>query len=803
MKNSQPSPSTLSRDQDNQLWMVPSVRNPLFTGRETELQEMREALEAGQNGTNGVALSGAGGSGKSQLALEYAFRHREEYRYVFWVLATSREALSAAYSDIAELLALPEKGEHEQFQITKAVTDWLANNPGWLLILDDANDLSLLKSALPATFPGHLLLTTRNGTTGKLARRIKLKKLNTEDSSRLLLSRSGLLSETTSLAETGAKNYEGAGEIAAELVGLPLALDLAGAYIAATACGLPGYLELLRRKPRQKNYEATEQRADPLERTVALAYEKVAKASPVAADLLHLCAFLAPDEILETLLVAGASVLNKPLQRLINSTSRRNAALALLQKYALITRDTELQALALSREVQRIVRERLPEDEQRAWAEQAVRLVGTIFPALEVSDWEACQRLLPHALLCIAWIERWQIKLVEGAWLLHHAGWYLHTRAEYAQAQECEEKALAIYRALFGDEHPSTAMILNNLAVTYEDRGRLKDAAALHQQALAIRRSTLGENHPDTAASLRNLALIHHSQGKLDDAATLYRQALAIQRQLSGDEHPEVATTLTQLAALYHQQNKFDDAIALHQQALAIRRKVLGKGHPETLAILSNLAAVYQSQNRFDEAEFWLRQALTLQRKMLGHTHLDVATTLHALAIVYQSQEKLDDAAFWLQQALAIQREILGNEQAELARSLETLAILYEEQEQSEKAEALYQQALAIYHRAEDENRPDIARCSYNLALLYQEQKYNKEARPLLEQALAIWQERYGPDHSDTKKAREKYEQLQTKTSVTRAKREEKLKQGEAEKQAGKRGIKGIVRKLKGSAQAK
>lgn len=781
--------------------MVPYAHNPVFTGRETELQEIAEALSADQQGMNGVALSGAGGCGKSQLALEYAFRHREAYQYVFWVLATSRATLSAAYSDIAALLDLPEKEQHEQSEIVRAVVNWLANRRGWLLILDDINDLNLLKSALPATFSGHLLLTTRNGVTGKLARRLKLKRLSTEDGARLLLSRCGFPSE-----DIEERIYAEAGEITSELAGLPLALDLAGAYIAATSCGLPNYLELLRRQSassRQKQDAAAgEQQTGPLERTIALACEKVAKANPAALDLLRLCTFLTPDEIMETLLIAGASSLNKPQQKLLGHATRRNAALALLQKYALLVRDPEIQALTLQREVQRIIRESMTEHEQRAWAEQAVRLVGSLFPTLEVDDWESCQRLLPHAQLCATWIERWQMKQVEGAWLLHHAGWYLHTRAEYVEAQECEEKALTIYRALFGDEHPSTAMILNNLAVTHEDRGRLKDAATLHQQALAIRRSTLGENHPDTAASLRNLAFIYQAQGKFDDAAPLYRQALAIQRQLAGDEHPEVAATLTQLAALYEQQDRFDDALASYQEALALRRKTLGKRHPETIALLSSLGALYQSQKKFDEAEFWLRQALTLQRKTLGHTHLDIAATLQTLASVYQSQERLDDAAFWLQQALAMQRELLTNERTELARALETLAISFEEQEQSEKAEALYQQALAIYRKAEGDNRADTARCSYNLALLYLEQKYHAEARSLLEQALTLWQERYGPDHAETRKAREKFEQLQAKTTSTRAKRSESSAERKAQDQKKKRvsGIKGIVSRFKGSA---
>ena len=799
-KSDEQSSSLPPQDQYNQLWIVPLARNPYFVGREAELQEVSAGLHT--PGAGGLALSAAGGAGKTQLALEYAFRHREEYRAVFWVPASSRATLSGAYNDIAMLLDLLEKEQQEQALIVRAVVNWLANQRDWLLILDDAGDLALLKDFLPETFSGHLLLTTRNGTTGKLARRVRLKKLNADEGCQLLLRRCGLLSGSNEAVAPA--DYKLAGEVVAELDNQPLALDLAGSYIAATSCSLPGYLALLRRKhdgsPPAEGEAAGRHTSGPVEKTLRLACEKVAKANHAALDLLRLCAFFAPHEILETLLTTGAPVLPKPLQRLVGSAARRNTALNLLQKYALIARDPTLEALVMQREVQAALRAMMPDEEEKTWAEQAVRVVGSIFPSLDVNDWDACQFLLPHAQACISLLERWQLKLVEGAWLLHHAGWYLHTRGEYAQAQACEEQALAIYRALFGDEHPSTAMILNNLAVTYEDRGKLKEAALLHQQALAIRRSTLGANHPETVTSLSSLASLYHAQGKLEQAASLYREALATQRLLFGNEHPDTTATLVRLAELSLQEGQFEEALSLYQQALALRRKVLGSKHPETLAIVGGMAEVYRAQQRFEEAESLLRRVLSIQRKALGHVHLDVAATLQSLAKVYQAQDRLDEAAFWLQQALAIQREILNRELLDPARMLETLAIAYEEQEQSEKAEALYQQALAIYRKTPKESGADIARCSYNLALLYQEQKYFTEARALLEQALAAWQEQGGPEYAEAKKARAKYEQLLQKMKETRTKR---AQQSAEAGQGSRTGLRGITRKIKGLGRGK
>lgn len=740
------------QDRYNQLWMVPLARNPYFTGREAELQEVSAGLHAGSPGAGGLAISAAGGSGKTQLALEYAYRHREQYRSVFWAPASSHATLSGAYSDMAMLLDLPAKEQQEQQLIVRAVVDWLAHQQNWLLIFDDIGDVSLLKDFVPETFSGHLLLTTRNGVTGKLARRIRLKKLPQEECRRFLLRRCGHL--PTGEEALSADSRE-AGEIVAELDALPLALELAGAYIATTACSLPGYLKLLRQQDE----------TGPVRKTVRLAGEKIAKASSGTLDLLRLCAFFAPDEIPETMLVAGASVMPRPLQKLLGSASRRAAALDLLQRYALIARDPAIGALVMQREVQGALRALLPEEMERARAELAVRIIGTLFPSLDINDWEACQRLLAHAQACIPLLDRWQMQPVEGAWLLHHAGWYLHVRGEYASAQLCEEQALAIYRALFGDKHPATAMILNNLAVTYEDRGKLKEALALHQQALAIRRSTWGEKHPETITSLSSLAALYQEQGKYEQAASLFREVLAIQRQLAGSEHPDIVPTLVCLASLCYEQEQYEEAFDFYQQALATKRKALGSKHPETLAIVNGMAGVRQAQKRFDEAEALLRQVLAIQRRGLDQ-HLDVAITFQRLAQVYQARGELNVAVFWLQQTLAIQREMLGSEQTSPARMLEALAIAYEEQEENDKAEALYQQALAIYRKTPRECGPDIARCCYNLALLYQEHRRLAAARTLLEEALAACQE-----HAEVRQIRTKYEQLLQKIQEAREKR--------------------------------
>lgn len=76
-------------------------------------------------------INGLGGVGKTQYAVEYGYRHRQEYHYVFWVNAASRETLIADYLAIAALLKLSELGEPEQSRVVERVKSWLAEHDLW------------------------------------------------------------------------------------------------------------------------------------------------------------------------------------------------------------------------------------------------------------------------------------------------------------------------------------------------------------------------------------------------------------------------------------------------------------------------------------------------------------------------------------------------------------------------------------------------------------------------------------------------------------------------------------------------
>jgi tetratricopeptide (TPR) repeat protein/transcriptional regulator with XRE-family HTH domain len=775
------------------LWTVPSRRNPFFTGRDQLIQTIRERFVS--SGTSSFphiqALCGLGGIGKTQIVIEYAHRYRDSYQFVLWVKA-ARSTLLSDFVMLADLLNLPEKEQKDQSILIASIKRWFVSHDRWLLIFDNVDDIEPVYDLLPAELHGHVLLTTRIYALGTFAHRVEVEKMDAEEGALLLLRRAKMVDGSSS-GQGNTEALTNAKVVVDLLDGLPLALDQAGAYIEETACTVSHYVRAYRSRQSfllNRRGSPALDHPDSVGTTFSLSFEHVQQVSPLAAELLQSFAFLAPDAIPDELLLNGAKELAFS-QDIVNDPLLFDEAIATLRRFSLIRRNRENHTLTIHRLVQIVLKEMMSETERCQWAERIVRTVNRVLQDFHHFENVQYQRYLPHAQVCLGFIEQWNMTFIEAASLLSQTGLYLKDHAEYEEAENCLRRSLTIYEVHFGPDHIDiavnlnnlalvcndqgkyaqsealfkntlaiyerspvsspldTATILNNLALLYDDQGNYVQSEPICQQALDIHIQVLGTMHPLVASSLNNLAGIYRRRGCYRWAESLLNRALEIYEQTVGWDHLFFAVNLENLAGIYRRQGRYAEAEKYFERALAIREKILGPWHPQVATCLNNLAVLYDSMGKREKAKPFHDRALMIYEQVLGVHHPYVAISLSNLAIHYYHQQFYDQAKRCIQRALEIDEQALGSMHPGLANDLNILAVLFGISQKFERAEILHSQARDVWTRMLGPNHSHVAHSLNNLAVLYHVQAQYAQAESLYRQALSIYWQTWQPDHPE------------------------------------------------------
>lgn len=739
--------------------------NPYFTGREDVLAQLHARLTPDSQRTlrEPQALSGLGGIGKTQIAIAYAYRFRQHYHDILWVLAEAREAVIASYLMLARLLRLREREEREQHKIVEAVKRWLAEHKGWLLILDNLEDLGLVQEFLPSLRQGAVLLTTRRAETRPTAQPFPVDNLSHEEGSLFLLKRAGFLPIEASFESASSAQRTEARSIVEAVGGLSLALDQAGAYLAETRRSMADYLDLfLQQHSALLDRRGTLASDHPLSvlATFSLAFEHLRSTNQGAFEVLKICAFLAPDAIPLEILTKGAAQLSPILQSMARNTIQRDEALETLLASSLIHYDGEDHLITIHRLIQAIFQARCEEAERRLWRERVVLAIDIAFPHAEPGSWSQCERLLPHSLLAARFIEHDRMESIQAGSLLYKTASYFYERARYAEAEPFFRQALSVKERSLGPEDPQIIEALTGLANLYAEQRMYEKAEPLYRQAI-----TIGERRgePDVlplARPLNSLAVLYWEQGRYHEAESLYQRALHILETALGADHPDVAHPLNNLANLYRDWARDEEAEELFQRTLQILEHHVGPDHPDVGNPLNNLAGLYWEQGRYHEAQRLWQRALYCWETGLGLDHPDLAYPLVGLANLYLMQGKDGEAERHFQRALCLREQYLGCEHPLVAYPLVGLANLYLIQGRDEEAEPRFQRALDIWNHQSGIQHPEVAQTLYDLALLQQKRGKRETAIFLAELSWNVRSHVLGATHPKTRATYMFYTQL-------------------------------------------
>lgn len=454
------------------LWTVPYLRNPHFTGRSEILDQIDRHFSIEEPGApttiprvvlqQPLAIKGISGIGKTQIVVEYAYRVREQGRYthILWVHAANEEKILSSFSALAKLPPLSSaKEEKDQHELAAEMKHWLEQcQQPWLLIFDNANDLFLAQEYFPHQGTGNILLTTRVNAAAAVAASIEVEKMGLMEGTRFLLHRA-------QRHHVSDEKINEAMNITITLDGFPLALEQAGAYIEGTRCGFRDYLQIYQEQHQalltwHKKQVSSYTDTVATTQSLLLLLQKVEQANPAAADLLRLCAFLAPDRIPEELFFQGTLYWTPALQRATSNLFTFNQMLETLLTFSLIKRCPENRLLSIHRLLQTVQLDAIKPEEQRQWAERVIHAMNVIFPHDPKKDaaWLLCQRYLEQAQSCATLIQQHLLTCSEAADLLNRTSIYLHECGLDSLANRLYLRALAIHKMEAGPERPETVL---------------------------------------------------------------------------------------------------------------------------------------------------------------------------------------------------------------------------------------------------------------------------------------------------------------------------------------------------------
>ncbi|MFF7447475.1 MULTISPECIES: FxSxx-COOH system tetratricopeptide repeat protein [unclassified Streptomyces] len=596
------------------VWNVPP-RPAHFVGRDDLLAEIRTRLTAEGRPEPVLALTGRVGVGKTQLAVEYAYRFSGAYAWVWWVDAT--RPVPAQLAALAVAAGWADSGATEEAAL-RTLHEGVRTRPGWLLVFDGADDPAELARRLPPG-EGHVLITSRDPLWHQIASPVDVDVLDRTASTALLRSRNRALDEGD------------ADRLASALDDLPLAL--AQGAEALHLFTPEQYLQQLEDHADAAVSDGTPFDYDgPLSAQLVYTLSLLERQDLQAAQLVLACALLAPEPFPLYACATGGVDAGETgdavqlVRRLSDPRVFRRILTAVERSGLARVAGGSIQVHRLT---QAVLRDQLTAEERA----EAIELVGALLAAAypgEAADprtWPRWTELLPHLLA----LDPADLATQRARYAACEACWYLLDRDDTGTALPRLEDLHRTWTRQFGADAEDTLFAAAYLARAHAATGDYAEAVRLEEDLLARRRERLGENDPLTLRVAGNLATRLSQQGLTEEARELAERTLEAQRRVLGEDHPDTLHSAGNLAIYLAEQGLTEEAHELAERTFEAQRRVLGEDHPDTLLTASNLAIYLDDRGETESARALAEDTLARQRRVLGEDHIDTRHTAEVL----------------------------------------------------------------------------------------------------------------------------------------------------------------------------
>ncbi|MEU3465788.1 FxSxx-COOH system tetratricopeptide repeat protein [Streptomyces sp. NPDC006733] len=729
-----------TRSTQPRVWGNIPPRNPNFTGRLELLDLLSQRLREGTTTVLPEAIHGMGGVGKTQLAIEYAYRHQAEYDVVWWIPAERPGQIGQALVELAQRLGLDTTREANS--AGPAVREALREGrpyARWLLIFDNAESPERVRHYFPTGGSGTILVTSRNRRWGLVGSSLEVD-VFTREESKELLRRSG-----------PPLRDDEADRLADALGDLPLALEQAAAWRTETGMPVSEYLRLFG----VKRAELLEVSPPPdYQLPVAAAWnvslDHLETRSPAALRLLQLCSYFAPDPISRSIFAGlGNNSIDPDLDAALNDPMRLARAIREINRYSLARIDHRTNSLEMHRLVQAVLINRMTPEEQDRMRRGAHTLLAAADPNAprNAADWPRYAELYGHVIASRAvesdqpWVRQ----------LVMNISQYLYYWGDHDVAVDFSEEAWKVWQAVFGAEDQQSRLMGRWLGYLYVVTGRHHDAAQLVAQLKEIFRRTApadGEDTREDALDALNLeAAVHRVQGEFAAGVPLDEMAYDRARRTFGEDDPTTLNTAHNLGVSLRLTGEFRRALELDQHTQNLKMRVFGQDDQRTLITQNGYAIDVRESGDYIRARSLQQNVLDGYRSVLGPGN---PATLKAMRQLSEVCRKAGDQAASLefaQQAFAQLTRRYGDSHPESLAAALALSVALRWNGDLEAARDRGSKACERYRRIFDGQHPHVLSADVGLAVTLRLLGRLDEARRLDEAALASLTDRLGAGH--------------------------------------------------------
>jgi len=743
-------------------------QNKNFIGREAFITRISEKFISANQGDCVIqCLTGMGGIGKTQLALQFAIQQSDNYDLIWWLRAEDPSLLSVDFASLSEPLQIKGAQAMDRDRLMVEILSVLNKRDDWMLIFDNADAPTSIAQFLPNK-GGKVLITSQNQNWREVADVIPVSLFSPDESLQFIQQRTGLTEAEQSI------------QLAFLLGHLPVALTQATSFISEAGISISEYNELFI-KHAKVLYEDTpsiNEQSKSLLTTLELSLNRLQSFSPLSISILKVIAFFSPYLIPKRLLrIAFFLLTDEEVDA--KSDLEFIKAVGSLSKFSLIEQNNE--AVSIHHLVQLLIRENMVKSEQLQWGELALESVDRYFKYRQgaYSRWPRFFSALPHVIQITALASQMVLNVEKTSRLINEVGLFFGELHSHEIAHQFFLKALDLKARHFGRSSIEVSTALSNLGLTLVNIGQYESGRKHLIDSLEICKNFPEHKFPDYSSGLNNLGLALKGLCRFQEAIDAFEEAIKINKEQGGLAHPSVARVKINIAMVhkdlenpsiaikylnealsifenktveesdklllsvgnYHlglllfENGQIDLAITHMEKALENQREIYDFSHPTFQDALFNLGAMKFKAEKYDEAEFLLEEYLENVIKSEGYLSRESSSAFEALGMILIEVKNYTKAKSCFENCMKIRRELCGEISQPFASAIGNLGLLSLRMKSYAAAKKHFNKAVEISRLANPNDSKHVLEMLYKTAELYLMHGKHKESKRYTEMA--------------------------------------------------------------------